>query len=529
MRRDCDASLSRPVRALAVRAVAFACLLLAAGACGRAPGRAPELVTLLGGGGDERDQQAQACAVGPDGSLYLAGATESPAFPVTRGAFQVRHHSGPSELDGFVAKLTPDGRTLVWSTYLGGSDRDNVMSMTVDAAGDVWVTGITRSPDFPVTPGALHRPGGGPDRASDLFVAKLAADGSRLVWSAVVGDAGETDTRGPLVLDDAGRPWVVGSSGADDFPTTPDAVQPASGGGDGDALLFALEPDGSALHYSTYLGGSRRDRAFGLARYRDGTLTAAGWTRSPDFPVTEGAAQARYAGDDGKGRWGGDAWVARFSADGRRILWATFFGGPGDDSSAGNHPLALDADGRAVLVGVAGDAGVPTTAGAFRRQPVAGARNGFVLVLEPDGSKVAAATLTAGTERLEMSGVAVDAQGRVYHGGRASAGFPTTPDAFQPAFAGGPTDEVLSVFSPDLGALVSSTYLGGSGDAQESTRCLVLAPGGRPWVVGDTGSRDFPTTPDAPQRQLAGHTSAFGALWPALPERDGESVATVAR
>jgi hypothetical protein len=489
----------------ALAAGAIAALLLAA-AC-RAV-ESPEVVTLLGGSGTT--DLAQACFVDRAGFLYLGGNTGSDDFPTTPGVLQPAHHpeASKSRQDGFVAKLTPDGRSLVWSTYLGGSGRDHVMGLRVDAEGYVYAVGWTRSPDFPATPGGLHRSS---SADGDIFVAKFAPDASQIEYVARVGGSAGASTHGSFELDPEGRVWVLGATRSSDFPTTADALQPVYGGVN-DGVLFALSSDGARLEYSTFLGGTEHDDASGLARHADGTLYAAGWTRSPDFPVTPGVVQERFAGAaGGVPDWGGDVWLARFSADGRRRLFSTFFGGPASDASAGNQPLAVTREGNAVLIGRTWGS-VPTTAGAFLSEPETGTPNPFVLVLAPDGSRVVASTLTS--SRGEMSGLAVDGAGRVYHTGRTSPGLVTTRNAFQPGFGGGDTDTFLSVFSPDLTTLLYSSYLGGSGDGQESSRCLSLGPRGQLLMSGDSGSRDFPTTPGAFQERNAGRTSGFGAVWP---------------
>jgi hypothetical protein len=372
-----------------------------------------------------------------------------------------------------------------------------------------------------VTPGGL-RPPGEPDDRGDIIVARISPDGSRLVWSSRIDGHGVAVSRGHVEVDADGNVYVVGTASSPDFPTTPDALQPRHAG-DSDAVFFVLSPDGTRLLYSTYLGGSGRDMGLGLARAGDGGILLAGWTRSPDFPVTEGAFQTRYAGH-GDEPWGGDAWIARFSPDRRRLAYSTFYGGPGTDSSGGNDPLTVDAEGRAVLIGSASAAGVPIPAGALRRDPTPGREDLFAIKLSADGSSLAAGTLLGGTELLEPSGTAVDAEGRVYVAGRTRDGFPVTAGAFQPHYGGGRSDAFLSVLSPDLSALLYSTYLGGSGAGQESTRCLALRPGGGVWMSGDAGSQDFPR-PSGGFGTFRGRTSAFGALWPGSIAAPGDPTA----
>jgi uncharacterized protein (TIGR03437 family) len=288
-----------------------------------------EYATYLGGMGQD---QVSGIAVDRLGQAYVTGMTISPNFPTTAGAFQTAFR-GPNTLpfyigvsgDAFVAKLSPRGDALVYSTYLGGSKGDTGVSIAVNGAGEAYVTGTTYSADFPETPGA---PVPAPGAARNVFITHLAADGSRLLGSMRWNDGADTTTlvqQGAIdaagnvyatgytyagrsfVLkaspDDGRIQYVVHMANASAFAmqadavgnvyvagyvigpgltTTANALQPQSGGSS-DAFISKLAPDGSVV-YSTYFGGSQDERITALALDAAGNLYVAGHTTSYDFP-----------------------------------------------------------------------------------------------------------------------------------------------------------------------------------------------------------------------------------------------------
>jgi hypothetical protein len=266
--------------------------------------------TYLGGNGSDG---ATGIAVDGQGRAYVAGSTFSTDFPVTGSAFQpVLSSNGGYSGDAFVAQLSVDGSSLIYSTYLGGNGGDGAAGIAVDGQGRAYVTGSTSSTNFPVTAGALQPVFGG--GYSDAFVAQLSADGTRLVYATYLGGSG-FDGATAIAVDGYGRhdqAYVAGYTASDDFPMTADAFQPVVGGGayDTDAFVAQLSADGTALIYSTYLGGSRYDEgAIGIVVDGQGQAYVVGHTTSLDFPVTAGAFQTVYGG----GYHVGDAFIAKLN------------------------------------------------------------------------------------------------------------------------------------------------------------------------------------------------------------------------
>ncbi|HLF84266.1 MAG TPA: SBBP repeat-containing protein, partial [Blastocatellia bacterium] len=238
--------------------------------------------TYLGGSSDDA---ATSLAVDPPGNVYVTGATLSSDFRTASPA-QTAHAGGI--FDGFVAKLNPTGNRLVYSTYLGGGQSDRCMRIAADLAGNAYVTGDTRSTNFPAVGAQQRTPGG----SSDAFVAKLNPNGS-LDYSTYLGGSG-IDGGTAIAVGPNGSAYVTGFTDSTNFPTV-GPVQPANAGGSFDAFVAKLDTSGSALTYSTYLGGAGTDSGFGVAVDSTGSAFVMGLTDSTDFPAA-GAFQPANRG-----------------------------------------------------------------------------------------------------------------------------------------------------------------------------------------------------------------------------------------
>jgi hypothetical protein len=422
----------------------------------------PTLVysTYLGGSGSPYDN-GHGIAVDASGNAYVTGWTWSSNFPTTPGAFQTTDPNGGVWLSPFVSKLNAAGSALVYSTYVGGWGGGT--SIAVDASGDAYITGsITGDIDFPTTPGAFQTAGAG------VFVTKLNATGSALLYSTILGTCPNNYGSG-IAIDASGNAYVAGvinSPGSYTFPATPGAFQTTSDGSD--AFVTKLNAAGSALVYSTYLGGSRSDWGSGIAVDAAGNAYVTGSTSSSDFPTTPGAFQTT-----GPGSFYG-AFVSKLNATGSALVYSTYLG-------LSSLSIAVDSAGSAYVTGSSG--------------PV------LVTKLNAAGSDLVYSTFFGGYG--EGSGIAVDASGNAYVTGVSwSPGFPTTPGAFQTTYGGGDGDAFVSELNASGSALLYSTYLGGS-DVDGGVGIAIDASGNA-YVTGYTGSSNFPTTPGAFQNTPAG-------------------------
>ncbi|MET0648817.1 MAG: SBBP repeat-containing protein [Pyrinomonadaceae bacterium] len=306
-------------------------------------------------------------AVDSSGNAYVVGVSASSDFPTTAGAF-ARTNAG--SLDLFVTKLNPNGSSLVYSTLFGGANNDNSSRMALDAAGNAIVTGFTES-DIPTTPGAFDTTYSG--GAFDGFVTKFNADGSGLLYSTFLGGSG-VDSGSDIAVDAEGNAYVTGITRSTDFPTTCGASFDTTLSGLEDAFVSKLNPTGTALVYSTYLGGSgvsnsgTSDAGGGIAVDSDGNAYVTGITTSSDFPVTSGALDTTFNG-------GSDAFVTKLNSPGTALILSTFLGGASDESGTG---IALDAAGDIYVAGDTLSSDFPTTTGAFDGAINNTSRDGFI-------------------------------------------------------------------------------------------------------------------------------------------------------
>lgn len=251
--------------------------------------------TYLGGNGN--DWILEDIAALPDGSLVVGGGTSSVNFPTTPGALQP-NFNGPGGQDwwtgdGFVTRISSDLSTLIYSTYVGGTDWDQLGSVIVDSAGRAILTGGTKSADFPVTNGAYDSTHSG---SWDGFLAILSADGSRLDAATYIGGTNYeelTRTR----LDASNRVITIGNTASTNWPTTPGAMQPNFGGGNTDGVLAIFSPDLSSVHYSTHVGSNGDDRGRGLWLGPSGQIVLGGDTSSGNFPSTPNGFDPSHNGD----------------------------------------------------------------------------------------------------------------------------------------------------------------------------------------------------------------------------------------
>jgi hypothetical protein len=459
--------------------------LLAAPAPAAAAG--PGFSTLLGGTGAD---SANAVAVDPAGGLYVAGRTASPDFPTTPGAHDETFNGGAGVGDAFVAKLAPDGRSVEWSTFIGGADQDLAFAVEVDRLGRVHVAGGTHSADFPADP----RTGGAYAGGWDAFVVTLDRSGS-LVTSTLLGGAGDELARG-LAVDRRGRAHVTGWTLSADFPTTPGAWD-ATPRANGDAFVTKLTASGRRVIWSTRVGGDGFDDPRAIALDRAGGVHLTGATFSDDFPVTPGAfAPTRSPG------FAEEGFVTALAPSGRRLISSTYLGGNGDDSG---RAITIDRSGGAVVAGRTESTDFPATVG-----PPEGTRNqgagAFVTALTRGGGSLRWSRVLGGESYDGAAGIAIDPSGRVLVTGEThSADFPTTEAPPPGTFAG--TDGYLARLDPGAGTLLDSVRIGGPDF--DAANGLVLHRGGDAVVVGQTTALQFPTSPGAFDASANGDVDVF--------------------
>jgi hypothetical protein len=397
--------------------------------------------------------------------------------------------------DLFVTKFSPAGAVL-YSTYLGGPCEDYGRAIAVDGAGNAYVTGE-------VNGGGLCTSDPG------VLVAKLDPNGNLVYASRLGGSLLDSSYGTGIAVDAEGHAFVTGVALTSDFPTTQGAfrttacpnVYPFAG----DGFVAELSVDGSALLYSTLLCGQGDDSPAGIAIDAAGNAYIAGTTASSDFPLVNPIELAR-----GGGVIGLSGFVSKLSPDGSQLLYSTYLGGSG---SAVINAITIDAAGNAYVTGAVGSTDFPTTPGviqekAGRRHCIEGCYDAFVTKIAPSGSALVYSTYLYGELDDAGNAIAVDGAGNAYVVGQTNSLLFPILDAFQSSKRD--LDDAFVVkLNPDATRLVYSTYLGGSkfdhspGNGYDTGTAIVLDPAGNAYVAGYTQSLDLPTTSDAFQPQLA--------------------------
>ncbi len=313
--------------------------------------------TFLGSSGSD---SATGIVIDDAGSAYVSGGTWATDFPVTLDAYDTTHNG---QRDLFLAKLSPDGSQLEYSTFVGGSSQEQATGLALDQNGAVHLTGWTRSEDFPTTTGAYDSQY---NSGFEAFAIKISLDSPAAQKSrqrdyvTFLGGSGE-DRGLTIAVDADGQAVVSGRTTSDDFPTTKGAFNRTYGGGTcqfaacPDAFVSKLSHDGANLLYSGYLGGTNWDQANSMTIDQAGTVYLTGQTLSADFPTTPNTYDASLSGEN-------DAFVAQVNANGSRLLYATYLGGSAQDQANG---IALDPAGRVYVTGKTLSSDFPTTATAY--------------------------------------------------------------------------------------------------------------------------------------------------------------------
>ena len=392
--------------------------------------------TLLGGPNYDR---AYAIEVDRLGYVYVAGRA-GPGFPTTTGSVQPTYQGyytgkGYADQNAFTAKLTPDGKQLVFSSYIGVGAlcRD----LAIDRNGDIYVPlespNTGREPSGKWFEKAFRDSQGGHGHG----IAKIKSDGSQVLWARYLGGSSDDAAAPSIRVADDGFVHLVMQTQSADMPTTSRAYNRTTNGLS-DLYVAKISNDGSKLVFATYFGGSKDEfnEAHQLAVDPQGNLYVATWTASPDFPTTNSVAQPKYGG--GKS----DVGVAKLSSDGSRLLASTFIGGHGGDGVEG---IDIDAEGNVYISGTTDSRDFPVTRDAFQRQH-RGGQDGFVVKLSSDLTRVLYATYMGGSGDDGYRSLAVDSKGNLLLAGwTRSDDFPAL-NAFQ-AIRRGDWDGTLAMLT----------------------------------------------------------------------------------
>jgi hypothetical protein len=473
------------------------------------------------------------------GDAYVTGLTLSENFPLTAGAYQAVNYATPSNnvSTAFISKFNPSGTALLYSTYLGGVAITNTLhqqgdygkAIAVDASGNAYVTGYTYSEDFPITSGAFQKS----NEAATIelatgFVTKLNPSGTALVYSTFLGGS-TLDELTALAIDSAGDAYISGISFSSNYPTTAGVLQTMNKSFTANgynAVISKLNPTGSGLIFSTYLGGGSTDGSTLGNIYwtnpivvdKSGNVYVAGFSSSGDFPVTAGAYQTKNPGSI-------EITVSKLNSTASALIYSTYLGGNTISYCEG---LAVDSAGNAYVAGYTEDLDFPVTKGAFQTvnksdqntaDSATANENGFLTKINPTGTGLVYSTYLGGSTGPwggdQIYDVAIDSAGDAYVVGAAmSADFPVTSNAFQATNKGAShccdytaytSDGFLTEFNPTGTGLIYSTYFGGTGTqtaagpgaSGDTAYGLALGANSNVYLVGYTTSSNFPVTAGA--------------------------------
>lgn len=463
----------------------------------------PTLVysTYVGGSGYE---SGNGLAVDKDGYVYITSYSVN-TFPTTPGAYDTTYNNLNNSMyppashgDVVVIKLDPKVSKLIYSTFIGGNDSDIGLDIEIDKYGNAYITGRTKSLDFPTTQGAYDRVNNytGIIRMYDAFVVKLGPNGSKLSYSTFIGGS-SFDTGIDLEVDSNGNSYLTGETYSMDFPTTAKAYDRTYNGGDRDFFSVKLNSKGTGLIYSTLIGGSGDDHSYGMALDSNDCAVLTGYTHSYDFPVTAGAYDNAF---DNYSK--SEAVVLKLSKDGSSLLRSTFIGGKRLEWATS---VAIDRNDNVHITGATRSSDFPVNVKTYNTTPPEWNNDDvFVAKFDANLSKVLYSTLIGGKSGDIGQDIALDGDGNVYVVGDIySSDFPTTKDAMRNASS---YNTFFIRLDPKFSELNYSTAL----DAYSFlTARIEIISASKVYISGVTSSANMPTTDGVYSRSKNGTQDIF--------------------
>ncbi len=479
------------------------------------PARGEDLVGLVYStrlGGSDLDETRE-IAVDDSGCAYVVGITFSTDFPVLN-PYQNTYQGGGSHYEGdvFVTKLSPEGNSIVYSTYLGGSNGELAQDIAVDANGIAYITGVTFSQDFPMQ-NPVQAAYGSPASEGDAFVTALSSLGNELIYSTYLGGTGP-EWGFAVTVDSAGCAYVVGFTSSANFPTANPLM--TFQGGDCDAFLTKFSSTGAPLVYSTCLGGPHTEYGYGVAVDRFGAVYVTGFADYEGFP-TVNAFQPTYQGGYG------DAFVSKFSSPGDSLIFSTYLGGATNRDEG--DCIAVDDSGHVYVAGRSSSFDFPQLNACQDHPGDYNAENAFVTKLSSSGTDLIFSTYLGGYHFDRAWGLALDDSGYAYVTGMTqSFNFPIV-NALQPELRG-ESDAFVAEFRPTGGTPVYSTFLGGSDD---DLAWGIDVEDHAAYIAGVTISPDFPERHplQTPLGSVSVFVSKLAVVQQSCGDADGSGSVTV--
>jgi hypothetical protein len=370
---------------------------------------------------------------------------------------------------------------LNFSTFLGGSGNDEGLAIINDNSQNVIITGSTFSIDFPTKTGSVDEIYNG---KSDVFITKLAGNGSSIIYSTFIGGT-ENEVGYEVAIDTADYSYITGYTSSSDFPTTLGANDTSYNGGGYDAFVLRLSPSGNELNYSTFIGGIGLEYAQGIELDKEQNAYITGYTYSTDFPITASAYDTSYNNQ-------ADVFILKLSTNGSKILYSTFIGGSNFDFG---YDITLDPLNNILVTGRTDSTNFPTSKDAYCSS-LKGKYDVFVVMLNTSKNNLTFSTYIGGTNNEKGNAIKVDSNGNILVTGHtASSDFPISAKTYDSTFNGGVYDIFLFKLNSNGTKLLYSTFIGGNN--YDYCYDMEIDPFGNSYLIGNSGSMDFPTTPNA--------------------------------
>jgi hypothetical protein len=431
------------------------------------------------------------------GNAYIAGKTNSADYDITPGVFQ---SALAGNYDIFVSKFNSNGSNLIFSTYIGGSTHDHCNDIVVDSNGNSYITGYTNSTNFITTPGVYQTSN---DGNNDVFVLKLNSSGTSVLFSTLLGGSAGDFGRS-LALDENGNIYLTGLTQSLNFDITTGSYQNSNGDGGvyGDAFLTKLNPSGTNLIYSTYLGGNNHDEANDISIDTNGNAYLIGTTMSLDFDLGPNPYQSSIEGTQ-------DVFVTKVNSTGNSIIYSTYLGGAGIETGYG---IVIDQNNNAYLVGTTTSSDFDITASCYQSN-YEGSTDLFITKLNHLGTGLIYSTYLGGSGNDTGFGIFLDNNNNaVVVGSTSSSNFDTTPNGFQTIYDGS-QDAFVSMLNSTGSGLIYSTYIGGSNI--ENCFSGYIDANNYIYLTGGTSSTDFDITPGSFQTTNSSYSGFVSKLCPA--------------
>ncbi len=427
--------------------------------------------TLIGG---EGTSSIDDIIIASNKDVLITGNTSINNFPITPGVYQINKNS---QIDAFVSRFSKNADSLIFSTFIGGSSNDFSNSISLTSNEDIIITGYTYSGDFPVTPGAYFNPNAALFR---VFASKISQGGTNLLYSSIIGNVPSSAKVDHAICANEDIILVGRTYSSSNFPVTPGAYQ-TNPSGSYVGFVTRLNASGSALIYSTLLGGNDVDNIKSVELTTNEEVIVSGNTNSFNFPVTSGVYQSSYKDSF-------DVFVTRLNNTGTGLIYSTFLGGTGSDF---NSSVSIMNNGNIAVTGETGSSDFPVTPGVLQEN-ILGERDAFISVLSADLSSLISSTFLGGGKMDRSEDIfLIDQNKIVVSGNTSSLDFPTTTDAYQ-SNALDSNDAFISVLNLSLDSLSYSSYFGGS---DHDYLYATAFNEGNIWAAGSSSSIDFPVTP----------------------------------